>query len=195
VLETLNGSTMAHNVQIDSIRFGTIEIRNVAAVVHGGSLSCDEVLVGMSVLRRLRRLVMEGDRLTLIASHRCLVAAVTAERMRRRSPITGERGSRLVATPPLLDTFLLTSSASGAMRRRLTSCLNDTLIRKPSIVRGKYLADARNSLQLRNDGQAVVNDATSPRRGQSLPPSPRQRWFGESMLSPGDGAVVLKQRG
>jgi clan AA aspartic protease (TIGR02281 family) len=65
-LNTANGRITGHRVRIDSLAIGTIVVRDVASVVHPTDANCDEILIGMSALRKLRILVLKGDRLILI---------------------------------------------------------------------------------------------------------------------------------
>lgn len=59
---TANGVVQVRRVQLDSIRVGAIELRNVAAVIHEQELPF--VLLGMSFLSRMD-MQREGDTLTL----------------------------------------------------------------------------------------------------------------------------------
>jgi len=60
---TASGVTQAFGVTLDRVKVGSIEVRNVKAVVIDGSSPAD-VLLGMSFLQRLE-LHNEGDHLTL----------------------------------------------------------------------------------------------------------------------------------
>jgi aspartyl protease family protein len=63
VLRTVGERLTAHRTHVNVIRIGSIELDAVNAVILGDD-RCDEVLLGMSFLRRLH-LTMEGDRLVL----------------------------------------------------------------------------------------------------------------------------------
>ena len=65
-LNTANGRVSANRIRIDSLTIGRITVRDVAGVVHPANANCDEVLIGMSALRKLRIVVIKGDRLILI---------------------------------------------------------------------------------------------------------------------------------
>jgi clan AA aspartic protease (TIGR02281 family) len=65
-LNTANGRVSANRVRIDSLTIGRIIVRDVAGVVHPDNANCNEVLIGMSALRKLSIVVIKGDRLILI---------------------------------------------------------------------------------------------------------------------------------
>jgi clan AA aspartic protease (TIGR02281 family) len=65
-LETSNGRILAHRVQLGSMRIGRIILRDVAAVIHPPTSSCTEVLVGLSVLKMLRTMILRGNNLKLV---------------------------------------------------------------------------------------------------------------------------------
>jgi clan AA aspartic protease (TIGR02281 family) len=65
-LSTANGVIPARRATIDSVRIGPIEVKSVAAVVKADGTSCDEVLIGMSVLRKLH-VTLDGQKMTLVA--------------------------------------------------------------------------------------------------------------------------------
>jgi clan AA aspartic protease (TIGR02281 family) len=66
-LSTANGVIPARRAMVESIRIaGAIEVRNVGAVVKPDDTSCDEILIGMSVLKKLR-MTLDGNTLTLAA--------------------------------------------------------------------------------------------------------------------------------
>lgn len=52
VVQTANGLTSGYSTRLDSVRLGTIVLRDVGAVVSGG-IDDDIVLLGMSFLQRL----------------------------------------------------------------------------------------------------------------------------------------------
>jgi aspartyl protease family protein len=62
-VSTASGVARAYSVRLDRVKVGSIELRNVEAVVVDGS-SPTEVLLGMSFLQRLE-LLNQGDHLTL----------------------------------------------------------------------------------------------------------------------------------
>jgi len=65
-LNTANGRVSAYRVRIDSLAIGRIILRDVPGVVDPANVNCNEVLIGMSALRKLRVAVIKGDRLILI---------------------------------------------------------------------------------------------------------------------------------
>jgi len=65
-LQTANGNLIAHRARLQSVRIGRVTLREVDAVVHPANSSCQEALIGMSFLRRLRALVIRGDTLQLV---------------------------------------------------------------------------------------------------------------------------------
>jgi clan AA aspartic protease (TIGR02281 family) len=67
-LETSGGRLLAHRVRLSLIRIGPIVVHDVAAVVHPATPWCGESLVGLSLLRRLRMVILAGDRLTLVGN-------------------------------------------------------------------------------------------------------------------------------
>ncbi len=60
---TANGIVPIAPVRLDDLRFGEIEVRDVAAAVNGGAL--DSSLLGMSFLNRFDRIEIRGDTLLL----------------------------------------------------------------------------------------------------------------------------------
>jgi clan AA aspartic protease (TIGR02281 family) len=66
-LDTANGVIIAQRAMVRSVRIGSIEVRDVEAVVKDDATgSCDELLVGMSVLRKLH-VTINAHTLTLVA--------------------------------------------------------------------------------------------------------------------------------
>jgi aspartyl protease family protein len=64
-VQTASGITLAHGVMLASVRIGTIEIRSVAAIVSNQAGPC-RVLVGLSLLRRLKSVTLKGDTIRLV---------------------------------------------------------------------------------------------------------------------------------
>jgi aspartyl protease family protein len=64
-LLTSGGTIVGRRVCLTSISIGRIVVRNVVAVVHPTG-ACTEVLVGLSVLKELRTVVLRGQRLRLV---------------------------------------------------------------------------------------------------------------------------------
>jgi hypothetical protein len=65
-LSTANGVIPARRAMLESVRIaGAIEVRNVRAVVKADDASCDEVLIGMSVLKKLH-VTLNGNKLTMV---------------------------------------------------------------------------------------------------------------------------------
>jgi aspartyl protease family protein len=62
-VSTASGVARAYSLRLDRVKVGTIELRNVEALVIDGA-SPTEVLLGMSFLQRLE-LLNQGDHLTL----------------------------------------------------------------------------------------------------------------------------------
>jgi clan AA aspartic protease (TIGR02281 family) len=60
------GRVLAHHVHIDTLAIGPIVVRNVTGAVHPKEENCEEVLIGMSALRKLRILVLRGEQLILV---------------------------------------------------------------------------------------------------------------------------------
>ena len=66
-LSTANGVIPARRSMVESVRIaGAIEVRNVGAVVKADDASCDEILIGMSVLKKLH-VTLHGNKLTIVA--------------------------------------------------------------------------------------------------------------------------------
>jgi clan AA aspartic protease (TIGR02281 family) len=66
-LSTANGVIVGRRATVESIRIAErIEVRNVGAVVTADDATCDEILIGMSVLKKLH-MTLDGNTLTLVA--------------------------------------------------------------------------------------------------------------------------------
>lgn len=62
-VQTANGATKAYQTRLDSVRLGTIEVRDVSALITDG-LNSGTVLLGMSFLKQLE-FTQRGNQLTL----------------------------------------------------------------------------------------------------------------------------------
>jgi clan AA aspartic protease (TIGR02281 family) len=65
-METANGITIGNETTLRSLRIGPIRLHDLRAVVHPPGASCREVLLGMSVLRRLRALILRRDTVRVV---------------------------------------------------------------------------------------------------------------------------------
>ena len=63
-IQTANGEVTGHTTRLRSVRLGNIEQQNVAATINPGMQANDEVLLGMSFLKRLE-LIQRGNSLTI----------------------------------------------------------------------------------------------------------------------------------
>jgi len=70
-LNTANEQLFGYRINITSIRIGKIFLAAVPAIAVETSVDCDEILIGMSALRKLRRVVISGDKIVLfgVARH------------------------------------------------------------------------------------------------------------------------------
>jgi len=70
-LNTANEKLFGYRINITSIRIGKIFLAAVPAIAVETSVDCDEILIGMSALRKLRRVVISGDKIVLfgVARH------------------------------------------------------------------------------------------------------------------------------
>lgn len=64
-VQTANGAADGFETRLDSVRLGSLEMREVAAIVTAG-MDTDTVLLGMSFLKRVE-FTQSGERLTLRA--------------------------------------------------------------------------------------------------------------------------------
>jgi aspartyl protease family protein len=65
-LATTNGDIGGRRTSLSSVRIGEIEVRDVIGVVETKDTDCNEVIIGMTLLRRLRALMIAGDTLVLV---------------------------------------------------------------------------------------------------------------------------------
>jgi clan AA aspartic protease (TIGR02281 family) len=65
-LATTGGDIEARRTSLSSVRIGDIEVRDVIGVVQTQDTDCTEAVIGMTLLRRLRALMIAGDTLVLL---------------------------------------------------------------------------------------------------------------------------------
>jgi clan AA aspartic protease (TIGR02281 family) len=65
-LATTSGDIEARRTSLSSVRIGDIELRDVIGVVETQDTGCTEIIIGMTLLRRLRALIITGDTLVLV---------------------------------------------------------------------------------------------------------------------------------
>ena len=64
-LETTNGTMIAHRSRLKTVQIGGIIVSDVATVVHTHE-TCEEVLVGLSLLAKLHKVILRGTILELV---------------------------------------------------------------------------------------------------------------------------------
>jgi clan AA aspartic protease (TIGR02281 family) len=69
-INTPNGKMAGYETIIASLKIGKILIPDVPAIAIEANSNCDDILIGMSALRKLRRLVIAGDKIVLFGSGR-----------------------------------------------------------------------------------------------------------------------------
>ena len=65
-LGTTNGEIEARRTSLASVRIGDIVVRDVIGVVETHDTDCTEIIIGMTLLRKLRALMIAGDTLVLV---------------------------------------------------------------------------------------------------------------------------------
>jgi clan AA aspartic protease (TIGR02281 family) len=65
-LTTTSGDIEARHTSLTSVRIGGIEVRDVIGVIETRESDCAEIIIGMTLLRRLRALMIAGDTLVLV---------------------------------------------------------------------------------------------------------------------------------
>src|SRR5262245_38667983 len=65
-LGTTNGEIETRRASLMSVRIGDIVVRDVMGVVETLDTDCTEIIIGMTLLRKLRALMIAGDTLVLV---------------------------------------------------------------------------------------------------------------------------------